>query len=515
MAYKINILSSKEFDKVVKSNSKYEHASDSLGFADPEAGQAYVLNTKWDELNSYLIEHEFEHLLNPSNKVHEDEHGIHHKKGREILSNIVQPILTVIGGAIGGPVGAAAGGTIGGGISGATSGGRGLGRKFGKGVGIGALSGAGGAAGGGLGAGIGQAVGQKTIGGQSTGQSILSGIGQGTAFKTGVGLKGGTGSFGQGAPTGATAIGGTPTPAGTLPGLPGTPQPSGTLNLGGSTVTSPQQGQLAGAGVAAPQAPSLVPSGPQAQTGGPGPGGIGGGIQKKGIFDKFKESLFGSGGERAEGGGGFGLGQLAQVGAGLGLAGAPALGGFGPQTPEVPNFRDIPSIQQLTQTAGEAQTPLGAAARTALGGRLKQEFGGANEAITAQINRTFDQQRQQLESQFKQFRPNADIATDSGLRRAVFDLENRRAESLGQAEQTEFTRFQEQQRQDIGAALGVDQGTLQTLGSLAQLDILQIQTQLGLDAQEATNFKQSFGEIGGLFVQSGLGLNSFGGTTNG
>ena len=50
---------------------------------------------------------------------------------------------------------------------------------------------------------------------------------------------------------------------------------------------------------------------------------------------------------------------------------------------------------------------------------------------------------------------------------------------------------------------------LRQLVDLAQLDIASITIQLGIDAQEANNFKQTFGQLGSLFVQQGLGFNSF------
>lgn len=575
----IEILSGKEFDKLRKSNPRYEHTGDSLGFADPKEGKAYVMQTHWPELNDWLVQHELEHLLKPEmGLAHQDEHGVYHSKTikkvksffkKAVPKELVDVLPTI--GAIAGNlipipgVGSAIGGTLGrigreafedptGGGSGvlqrtagsltkdiprslaigaAPSIAKGV-TSLGKGIagaadkGIAALGSGGGQtalqqfgvkgvgetlsglAGQRPGTAAGQ-VGQTSQAGGLAGSPLLQGIRDPLAGITGPGVAGAAGTLpqiGGGFTGGPVPSGGAPTaipPApslggfnlGSAPGAPG--QQPGALSL--PQTPPPPPGQPSSP---APQAQALVQTGGQGQTSTGGQAGI----KKGNILSDIGTSLLNTVAPQGEGGN-RDLSGLLQVGAGLGLAGGAGTGAFGPQTPEVPNLREIPSIQQLTQTATQAQTPLGEAARTALGTRLTQEFSGANEAVTAQIDRTFDDQRKNLESQFKQFRPNADIATDSGLRRAVFDLENRRAEALGSAEQTEFTRFQEQQRQDIAAGLGVDQNTLAQLVNLANLDIQQIQTQLGLDAQESTNFKTTFGELGSLFVQSGLGLQSF------
>lgn len=87
--YKINVLSSEDFDGLGNDVTRGSDISDSLGFADPQTGNAYVRYTGIDELNKYLIEHELEELQN-SDSTHEDENGIRHKK---FFKQVAMPIV--------------------------------------------------------------------------------------------------------------------------------------------------------------------------------------------------------------------------------------------------------------------------------------------------------------------------------------------------------------------------------------------------------------------------------------
>lgn len=109
--YKINILSNRDFDRLPRSVTRGSDISDSLGFADPSTNSAYIRNTGVAELNKYLINHEFEHLLEEEG-THEDSNGIRHKK---FFKDVTVPGLVgaVTGFLGGGPTGAAAGGLLG------------------------------------------------------------------------------------------------------------------------------------------------------------------------------------------------------------------------------------------------------------------------------------------------------------------------------------------------------------------------------------------------------------------
>ena len=78
--YEIKVLNSNDFDKVAKSDPRYEYVDESnLGFADRMKGVCYVRDTKIHDLNKYLIDHELEEL-EQDESTHEDPNGIRHKK---------------------------------------------------------------------------------------------------------------------------------------------------------------------------------------------------------------------------------------------------------------------------------------------------------------------------------------------------------------------------------------------------------------------------------------------------
>lgn len=93
--YQVKILSSKEFDEVAKSSPRYKNVDeDNMGFADPTTNTAYVRHTAFPELNKYLIDHEYSHLVE-EHGTDEDEMGIRHKKKKgfaNVLRTIINPL---------------------------------------------------------------------------------------------------------------------------------------------------------------------------------------------------------------------------------------------------------------------------------------------------------------------------------------------------------------------------------------------------------------------------------------
>lgn len=87
--YEIKFLSSKDFDNLPVEVTRGSDISDSLGFYNPYLERAYIRWTAYPELNKYLLDHEFEHMLE-GDATDVDENGIRHKKFfKEILAPLV------------------------------------------------------------------------------------------------------------------------------------------------------------------------------------------------------------------------------------------------------------------------------------------------------------------------------------------------------------------------------------------------------------------------------------------
>jgi len=91
--YQIKVLNDKEFRKVSQSDPRYANVDETnLGFADPVKNTAYVRFTAYPDLTKYLVDHEFEHLIE-EHGTDQDEYGIRHKKKRGFMDWFI-PIIT-------------------------------------------------------------------------------------------------------------------------------------------------------------------------------------------------------------------------------------------------------------------------------------------------------------------------------------------------------------------------------------------------------------------------------------
>lgn len=91
--YEIKFLGSKDFDKLPKTETNGSDISDSLGFYNPHTNRVFIRHTAIPELDKYLLEHEFDHILE-SEATDADENGIRHKKGKKFFKEIFLPTFT-------------------------------------------------------------------------------------------------------------------------------------------------------------------------------------------------------------------------------------------------------------------------------------------------------------------------------------------------------------------------------------------------------------------------------------
>lgn len=220
--YKVKVLSPGEWEALVQSTPRYTHVDDTnLGFADPQERVAYVHKNRvegWPGLKELTLQHEFDHLLSDE-KLHEDEHGVRHKK---FFKEVGLPALGAVGGAaLGGPLGAGLGlGATAGGIAGAGLGGFGGSKLGGASTKQALLAGGLSAGGQALAPGISKGVGSFLmgkgmpsvgLGGFGGGGGLGGGGGGGISAplnSSTAGLTGGVGSFGGGGGGGVGGGGG-------------------------------------------------------------------------------------------------------------------------------------------------------------------------------------------------------------------------------------------------------------------------------------------------------------------
>ncbi len=450
--------------------AKCPHVSDddSAGFSDPTTGQAYVRDTQLPALNRYLIQHEFDHLLEEE-ATDECACGLRHKKGKDIFRNVAAASLAPFTGGLSLSAGSEKfRGEVSDIIPNELKGGEGfLGgiptlrpdQNFGSATRSAAPA---------LGAAA-LTLALGPLGGAAKIGSALKTVGAGASRAP-------LSAFGGSAP--AAASGGTSSAASTL-----TQQGLRLGQIAGSTAAG---GGGGGAGFAIPRLTSTAAG--------------------------LSQPLFGGGGTAVGGAGAGGstLGSLfgGRVGSALTAGALLGVGGLR-KTPDAPELTALPSVQAAFQPQEGGQSALGRLAQTRLTEQLGSNFQGLPEAVSADVRRTFDRRRQEIASQFKTFRPNADLATDTAYRQAIQDVDREEAATLGNLELQENARFNQFRRQDIATALGVDEQTLGQLAQLAQLDVAQIAAQLQIDSNAAAEFKQTFGSLAGIFAANAAGLNAF------
>ena len=155
-----------------------------------------------------------------------------------------------------------------------------------------------------------------------------------------------------------------------------------------------------------------------------------------------------------------------------GIAGLaiPAIGNmFAPKVKEIPDASSLSSVQALQNFKP--------------GNSVSPEY---QEMLQRNVGRLKDSRTRELQALYRNARPGTDYLTDTNYQRDVAELER---------------GVQEQLSDDLAKAEGQFSSQEQSrLSELANLDIFQIMQQTGLSAQEADNFKQSFSDVGNIFL---------------
>lgn len=458
--FHVQILNDKEFDSL-----PYKNISDSLGFADPKKGLAFVRDTGVKEFNLATLSHEIDELVEKHSN-HEDEFGIRHKKGGALRT--ILPIAAAFIPGIG-PL-LAAGLNVGMNQAAQARHPEQLGPpSIGSAITQGALGYLGGKAAGGAvsGAKAGMAAG-KSLGGVLG--SAVQGAGTGT-FTTAAGgtqsLLGGTGLLGGGsAPLGLIS-------------------PSSAVNMG---VVKPNAVSAATPGVM--QGPVTAAQSAQGMTQLPNVlGGIGGGAQAA-VPAAVPKTLM-------ENIGAFASQPTNLLGAGS-LAASMA--------PKTPQFEMPPIVSDLRGKlmAGEALSPLGQQARTSLSeimaAKPTELYAPAkDEYYQATLRRTrsaYEEAQKNLDKAY-----NAAGVYGSGEHLAAKDklaqqLTNAETDLYAQTEQRNFELAQTEKFKAMQEALGVDKDQLSDIVGLTGLDIQTAAMIYGAQVEDVKQIRESLGTLG-------------------
>lgn len=482
--YTVQIVSEREWERLRQKDPRYANIEDSLGFADPEIRRGYVRQTYWPELNKFLMEHEFEHLLHPEYGADRDAHGIYHKK---FFKQVVAPIALPILGALAGPA-----------VGGALAGAGGL-----SGVGSAIAAGAGGA----LGGAAGQAVGGGNVGKGA----LLGGLGGVASRAIPAVVKAVTGPSAPSTQqlgariTGAAPI--QPTQPSPLVSLPSAQQ---SFSQAQQTVAPRLTGGLT-SGLSRFSFPPVSPTAPPAAPVVPPiPNAAGGNFlstltQKAGgLLKTLGTGVAGNLATNAILGGGQPAFDAAAAASLLGAAQAVS-------PPQVPSLTAGPLAQEaLTMARRGFGTDVGRLAQARLSEQLTAPIDATlPPGVQARLQRQFGQEERNVRGAFKQFQPGASEAESSDLAQQLADLRQRQAESEGRLGLSRQQELEGLRRQDIAQALGVDEQGLNVAFQLASLEASQIALQAGVDFGTAMAFKQTMGQLAGLFATRGLGLNRF------
>ena len=482
--FAIKVLNDFEFN-----NLPFRHVKEAFGCANPKTGTAYVRRTGIKPLDTMVMDHEIDELVNKYSD-HEDVDGIRYKKGKDVFKSVA-PILggIVTGGLLAPALGIGAtmsnviGGVTGAGIAGGQRGGKP--KEWLPSAAMGGLSG---------------------VGGASLGRGAVSGFKAaepGFLSKAGGTMKGAAQGLGFGGSAKAAAPAATAAPAGTAGSIP-----SGWTPMGYTPAGAPGYGFPASRGLSITGAPSTAGSAAQGAWAASLPSEAASTLGFQGLRDPFKpklplkeaveaptvstapaaaagkENLFK---KALTSGGVSGIGQMM----------APPVEPFEP-------FESSPLVQEVLERTNafepfESDLFQEVLARTRAG--TQQSL---TEDQKAMIVNNLDEQlqgvRDELKQRFKALRPGSDIENDSSYREAIMELESDFAERKSRV----LSEFQlttgRQTTQDLKSLAlteaGYTQDQISTLAQLAQLDVQSLAYKTGLSAQEAQEFKEMFAQLG-------------------
>lgn len=185
--------------------------------------------------------------------------------------------------------------------------------------------------------------------------------------------------------------------------------------------------------------------------------------------------------------------DMGKMGLGLGIN---ALGQFMAPKVKTPNIMDNAAVQGLQNFDASANMN-------------KQLDPAMLDALNRSIDINQQGEQKKLRDIYKNARPGSDYTTDSAYQSDWADMQ--RSQTLDRSDAIAQASFQNK-----GYNLQASQQELAAKQELAMLSVADIMNQTGMSAQEAQQFKQSFSNIGNMFMQKGMypNDNQYGGVMN-
>ena len=498
MSYQIQILSDKEFE-----NLPYENVHNSLGLADTKTNKAYVRHVAHEDLQKYLVNHELEHLIGEDrDESHHDGNGVYYKApagglaalgastpslqapanyylgaspGSSFFSNAAQaasfPQFRAPANYYQAPsfnIGAGVGQSLANNFTNPTAALTQASARLGTNIGQGLINSPQNLQGAlsnfklpNLSDKFGGYINQTKTGLSNLGASIGNKMGSGIQY---LGQQAGKGFESGLSPNVQTALQTLPAMQQTMQGLaPG-------LQTTGQNLIN----QLQGAGQnMLNQLPGVAGNvGQNLSTGALGP-------VKQAIGQAGPMALL----NQLFGGGGGGGGMLQTLG---GLATSLIGNKMAPSVGQIPDISQLPSVQAPQNLDFRAN--------------MDKLDPALVDAINSDFDRIDAQEEHEFRNYWKNIRPNADLESDSVFARDYEEMKRKQAVRRADALAKYRFEFIAQNTQLSGMEM-------ERLGQIAQLDIATIMAQLGLQSQEAQNFKQLFGSLGQAMISKGMGTS--------
>ena len=180
-----------------------------------------------------------------------------------------------------------------------------------------------------------------------------------------------------------------------------------------------------------------------------------------------------------------------------------------------PKMPQSSAVNNYASQVNSGGIPVNQQAMGNISNTLNEKFNPLTDAEIQAATRNTEQQKNEaikrLQGVYGSLRPGTDYTTDSNykmdLQNVERDFAQQGSDIVANRSRSAQEAFRGNQRQAVQQALGANEQQMNQLAQVAQLDLVQIMSQLNLDYAQAAAFKETFLGLGGDLLRSGLGAN--------